>query len=112
MVMRRIPALKAAILQHNNAPGSRRLHMAKKPAKPRTSPSKSAVPRKTTKAATPPAIPAAAVHASKYAIGDHVSHPMFGHGTVTGIDGNTLTIQFADSGVKEIIEGYISRRKQ
>jgi DNA helicase-2/ATP-dependent DNA helicase PcrA len=86
--------------------------MAKKPAKPRTSPLKSSTPRKTTKAETPPPTPAATVHTSKYTIGDHVSHPIFGEGTVTGIDGEKLTIQFADNVVKQIIEGYVSRRKQ
>jgi DNA helicase-2/ATP-dependent DNA helicase PcrA len=84
--------------------------MAKKTAKPHVSATKSLTHRKTKKAETPSAPPA--LHASKYALGDRVSHPMFGQGTVTAIDGNKLTIQFTDNAVKQIIEGYVSYHKQ
>ena len=85
--------------------------MAKKPAKPRTSAANSPTSQKPTKAQRPRPSPAAAVHTSKYAVGDHVSHPIFGEGKVTTIDGEKLTIQFLNNVVKQIIEGYVTHRK-
>jgi hypothetical protein len=56
-------------------------------------------PRKTTKPKTPTA-PAPA-YVSDYAVGDHISHPMFGDGTVTAIDQNKLTVEFPESVTKQ-----------
>ena len=56
--------------------------------------------KKSTKARAPrasaqkPTAPPAA-YASKYAVGDQISHAMFGDGTVMAIDANKLTIEFA-----------------
>ena len=56
--------------------------------------------------ATPP-IP----YVSPFAIGDHISHPQFGEGTVTEIEGAKLTINFASRGTKQIIDDYVKRSK-
>jgi hypothetical protein len=48
---------------------------------------------------------------SEYAIGDRISHPMFGHGTVAAIDVHTLTIEFGGNVVKQILDGYVKPRK-
>jgi len=70
---------------------------------------RTSVPRKPAK----PKAPAASVSAyvSDYKIGDHVSHPMFGNGTVTGIDDNKLTIEFSESLTKQIIDGYVTQQR-
>jgi len=49
-------------------------------------------------------------YASKYTVGDHISHPMFGHGTVTAIDEKKLTIEFPKSVTRQIIDAYVTRR--
>ena len=36
---------------------------------------------------------------------------MFGHGTVTAIDADTLTIKFEGNVVKQILDGYVKPRK-
>jgi hypothetical protein len=86
---------------------------AKKPAKacqPRASALKSTASRKTTKPTTPVNGFAAVAYASKYTVGDHIAHPMFGHGTVTEIDERKLTIEFPESVTKQIIDAYVTRR--
>jgi len=85
--------------------------MAKKPAKPRVAALKSTGRRKAIKSETPPTTPVTTHPASKFTVGDRVSHAMFGDGTVTAVDGNTLTIAFADNVVKQIIDGYVNRQK-
>jgi hypothetical protein len=45
-----------------------------------------------------------------FAVGDHISHPMFGNGIVTGIDQNKLTIEFSENVIKEIVVGYVKRQ--
>lgn len=65
--------------------------------------------RKTTEPKTPTR-PAPA-YVSDYAVGDGISHPMFGDGTVTAIDQNKLTVEFPDSVTKQIIDGYVKRRR-
>ena len=55
--------------------------------------------------------PTAIAYASKYTVGDHISHPMFGDGTVTAIHANKLTIEFPDSVTKQIVDGYVSPRQ-
>jgi DNA helicase-2/ATP-dependent DNA helicase PcrA len=47
---------------------------------------------------------------SDYAIGDDVIHPQFGDGAVTAIEGEKLTIKFADGRVKQILDYYVKRR--
>jgi DNA helicase-2/ATP-dependent DNA helicase PcrA len=46
-------------------------------------------------------------HASSYAVGDRVQHRKFGHGTVTGIDGNKLTIEFDTAGRKRVVDSFV-----
>jgi DNA helicase-2/ATP-dependent DNA helicase PcrA len=48
--------------------------------------------------------------ARRYAIGDHVSHAMFGSGAVRDIDGNKLTIEFSERGTKQILVDYVKLR--
>ena len=85
--------------------------MAKKPPKPRAVALKSTAPRKTKKRETPTTEPVIAHPTSKFTVGDRVSHSMFGDGTVTAVDGNTLTIGFAGNVVKQIMDGYVNRQK-
>ena len=49
--------------------------------------------------------------ASSYTTGDAVSHPLFGHGVVMEIDGDRLTIKFADGRVKQIRDDYVKHRR-
>ena len=56
--------------------------------------------------------PTVAAYASKYTVGDHISHPMFGDGTVTAIHTNKLTISFPDSVIKQIVDDYVKHRQQ
>ena len=49
---------------------------------------------------------------SIFAIGDPVSHPQFGNGSVTAIDGGTLTIAFVDHHVRNILDYYVKRPKK
>ena len=56
-------------------------------------------------------MPAAIAYVSKYTVGDQISHPMFGDGTVTAITANKLTIEFPDSVTKQIVDGYVSPRQ-
>ena len=86
---------------------------AKKPARarqPRASALNSTSSRKTTKPKTPVNGLAAVAYASTYTVGDHISHPLFGHGTVTAIDENKLTIKFPESVTKQIIDAYVTHR--
>jgi hypothetical protein len=86
---------------------------AKKPTRrrePRASAPNSAASRKSAKPKTPVNGPVAVVYASKYTVGDNISHPMFGHGTVTAIDENKLTIEFPESVTKQIIDAYVTPR--
>jgi hypothetical protein len=72
----------------------------------RASALKSTAPRRTEKSER--ALPTIVV--SKYAVGDEVSHPMFGHGAVTGIDANKLTIDFPENVTKQIVDDYVKLR--
>jgi hypothetical protein len=49
--------------------------------------------------------------ASEYAVGDQVSHPMFGSGTAAAVDADKLTIQFAKGVTKQIVDYYVRPRK-
>jgi hypothetical protein len=57
------------------------------------------------------AAPVAPAYASKYTVGDQISHPMFGDGTVTAIHTNKLTIEFPDSVIKQIVDDFVTRRQ-
>jgi hypothetical protein len=86
---------------------------AKKPAKarqPRASALKSTASKKATKSKAPVNRFAPVIYASKYTVGDHISHPMFGHGTVTAIAENKLTIEFPESVTKQIIDAYVKHQ--
>jgi hypothetical protein len=43
-------------------------------------------------------------------VGDLVSHPMFGDGTVAAVEADKLTIEFKDGRVKRIVDSYLKRR--
>ena len=62
-----------------------------------------------TKASPPDTVPILAT--SKFAVGDEVVHPQFGDGTITDIDGDKLTIKFADGRRKQILDYYVKRRR-
>ena len=57
------------------------------------------------KSTAPPA------YVSKYTVGDQISHPMFGDGTVTAITADKLTIDFPDSVTKQIVDDYVNPRR-
>jgi hypothetical protein len=59
-----------------------------------------------------PAATAPIPYVSPFSIGDHISHPQFGEGTVTEIDDVKLTIDFASRGTKQIIDHYVKRSKE
>jgi hypothetical protein len=59
-----------------------------------------------------PAVPTPIPYVSPFSIGDHISHPQFGEGTVTEIDDAKLTIDFASRGTKQIIDYYVKRSKE
>ena len=46
------------------------------------------------------------------AVGDRVSHPQFGNGTITAIEGSKLSIAFDTHGKKQIIDSYVKRLKK
>jgi len=60
----------------------------------------------------PPAVAACIPYVSAFAIGDHISHPQFGEGTVTAIDDAKLTIDFASRGTKQIVDYYVKRGQE
>ena len=57
----------------------------------------------------PKATPSA-TETTDYTVGDEVTHPLFGDGTVTAVDGKKLTIKFSDGRVKLIISSFVKRR--
>jgi hypothetical protein len=68
-------------------------------------PTKATTPGKTAKRGTPNTAPA---YVSKYTVGDQISHPMFGNGTVTAIHTDKLTIEFPHSGIKQIVDDFVT----
>ena len=48
-------------------------------------------------------------HASDFSVGDRVMHQRFGYGTVTGVDGNKLTIDFETAGRKRVVDSFVQR---
>jgi len=51
----------------------------------------------------------ATAYVSKYAVGDQISHAMFGDGTVAAIDANKLTIEFPGA-TKQIVDDFVKHR--
>ena len=90
--------------------------IAKKAVKPRTK-SASALRATASKKTAPKAKTAGpgpapnAPNADKYALGDLISHPMFGGGTVVAIDADKLTIEFEGNVVKQIVDHYVKQQK-
>ena len=90
--------------------------VAKKPRKPLakrgSAPKNAATKRTKSKAnATDPSPLDNTPKASEYAVGDQVSHPMFGSGTVAAVDADKLTIEFANGVTKQIVDYYVRPRK-
>jgi hypothetical protein len=48
---------------------------------------------------------------SEFAGGDEIAHPLFGDGKVTEVEGDKLTIEFADGRIKHIVDYYVRRKK-
>jgi hypothetical protein len=59
-----------------------------------------------------PVVTAPIPYVSPFSIGDDISHPQFGEGTVTEIDDAKLTIDFAGRGTKQIVDYYVKRSKE
>jgi DNA helicase-2/ATP-dependent DNA helicase PcrA len=47
--------------------------------------------------------------ASEYKRGDRVFHMKFGYGSVKGVEGNKLTVEFDKAGEKKVIDSFVSR---
>jgi DNA helicase-2/ATP-dependent DNA helicase PcrA len=47
--------------------------------------------------------------ATQYARGDRVFHQKFGYGTVRGVEGNKLTVDFDKAGEKKVIDSFVAR---
>ena len=54
----------------------------------------------------------APVKLTAFAVGDRISHPQFGDGTITAIEGPKLSIAFDTHGEKQIIDSYVKRLKK
>ncbi|WP_432757277.1 ATP-dependent helicase [Consotaella aegiceratis] len=44
---------------------------------------------------------------SKFSVGDRVFHLKFGNGTVAGVEGNKLTVDFDKAGQKRVLDGFV-----
>jgi hypothetical protein len=85
--------------------------VAKKPAEKRAKSASVLKPAPKKKVSTPiDDVPSSSSNAdaSKFAVGGRVTHPMFGRGTVTAINADKLTIEFADH-VREIVDYYVKK---
>ena len=49
------------------------------------------------------------VHRSNYETGERVFHQKFGYGTISGIEGDKLTIDFEKAGEKRVVESFIEK---
>ncbi|HUJ02054.1 MAG TPA: UvrD-helicase domain-containing protein [Rhizomicrobium sp.] len=47
--------------------------------------------------------------ATQYTRGDRVFHQKFGYGTVRGVEGNKLTVDFDKAGEKKVIDSFVAR---
>ncbi len=52
------------------------------------------------------------VKLTAFAVGDRISHPQFGEGTVAAIEGPKLSVTFDTRGEKQIIDSYVKRLKK
>ncbi len=50
-----------------------------------------------------------ATEPSRFALGDRVFHIKFGNGSISGIEGNKLTIDFDRAGQKRVLDGFVER---
>ncbi|MBB3590271.1 DNA helicase-2/ATP-dependent DNA helicase PcrA [Rhizobium sp. BK529] len=50
-----------------------------------------------------------ATEPSRFSIGDRVFHIKFGNGSISGIEGNKLTIDFDRAGQKRVLDGFVER---
>jgi DNA helicase-2/ATP-dependent DNA helicase PcrA len=46
---------------------------------------------------------------SKYSVGQRVFHLKFGYGTIEGIEGNKLSIEFEKAGKKKVLESFVQK---
>ncbi|MHA1189823.1 MAG: ATP-dependent helicase [Alphaproteobacteria bacterium] len=44
---------------------------------------------------------------SEFAVGERIFHDKFGYGTISGIDGNKLTVEFEKSGRKRVLDSFV-----
>jgi len=58
------------------------------------------------------AIDPAPIKLTAFVGGDRISHPQFGEGTITAIEGQKLSIAFDKRGDKQIIDSYVKRLKK
>ena len=49
-----------------------------------------------------------ATEPSRFAVGDRVFHIKFGNGSIAGIEGNKLTIDFDKAGQKRVLDGFVA----
>jgi DNA helicase II / ATP-dependent DNA helicase PcrA len=49
-----------------------------------------------------------ATEPSRFAVGDRVFHIKFGNGSIAGIEGNKLTIDFDRAGQKRVLDGFVA----
>jgi hypothetical protein len=49
--------------------------------------------------------------ATEFSVEDRVVHPQFGEGKVLTVHAEKLTIQFKTSGIKEVLKGFVDRRR-
>jgi len=52
---------------------------------------------------------AASTERPAFRCGERVTHQKFGPGTVTGVDGNKLTIDFDNAGCKRVVDSFVQR---
>jgi hypothetical protein len=56
--------------------------------------------------------PSAHAKLAALAVGDRVSHPQFGVGSIIAIEASKLSIAFDTDGQKQIIDSYVKRLKK
>ena len=61
--------------------------------------------------AKPSEHPTGAPATTNFAIGDGITHPLFGDGRVTSISDDKLTINFKNAGIKVIVDGFVKRAR-
>jgi hypothetical protein len=47
----------------------------------------------------------------EFSVGDRVVHPHFGEGKILEVHSEKLTIQFGASGIKQVLKGFVARRR-